>query len=440
MRQLARKMAGDRDSRLAVAAMGTALVLKVAAAGCTFLFTLLIARRYGVEGSGIVALAVTLMNIATIFGGLGLDMTAMRSVVRDATRKDWSSLKAGLLSSTVLTLVFGGLVAFGISATAPWSAAALGGKPELEAMIRVLGLVALPLMFARLFAAALRGLHRFVQASTVDPFLSPALLLLLLLALSNSMLEEVALFYGIAAMISAGLGGLLLLRAVRSHSEPRGALEFRRVLAASLPIFGTMIGGFATPWVVVLAVGYFGGAAEAGIYRVAFQCAILLGFILQSAETGLAPQVAARAARGELAELGPAARRMSLILLVAGVLPGLALFAVAGPLLALFGPDFAAGLVPLRILIGAQIILMLLGPVGQVLIMSGLDRYSLANSTAGAVLVIILGLALVPTHGALGGAVAAGVTLVTRAIVATAIVWWKLGIFLPTGSVRGHRR
>jgi O-antigen/teichoic acid export membrane protein len=72
--------------------------------------------------------------------------------------------------------------------------------------------------------------------------------------------------------------------------------------------------------------------------------------------------------------------------------------------------------------------------------MSGLDRYSLANSTAGAVLVIILGLALVPTHGALGGAIAAGVTLVTRAIVATAIVWWKLGIFLPTGSVRGHRR
>jgi O-antigen/teichoic acid export membrane protein len=431
-----RFVGADGESRNAMVAVMITLTIKAASAFSIFAFTWLVARDFGATGSGIFAIATTIMAIACVLGSLGLDIAATRAVSSFAVHDDWARARAHVGTAVWLTIIVGGGLAGGIFLAGNQMAAPFGGDTALGHTISILGLASLPLMLARLFAASLRGARRFLSGNFVDPFLAPAAMTLLLLALQLTSVPMAASTYLASTTIAAIAGFALWRRALAGRHVEHAPLRFSESLANSLPIFGTLVGGFATPWIVVLAVGYFGTIEEAGVYRVAMQFSLLLGFILQAAESGLAPHFAALKARGALHLIGPAARRMSIILVIFGVLPGVFILVFAEPILGLFGAEFIRGALSLRILIGSQIILSLLGPVGQLMIMSGLDRYSLLNSLAGSVLVAILAILLIPRYGVVGAAASAGVTSVVRAVMATIIVWRKRGIFLPTGKVR----
>lgn len=429
-------LGGDGESRRAITATLTALTLKILSAACAFLFTYMIARRFGAYGSGIFGIAATVMAIVTVLTSLGLDFAATRQIAGHATRNEWPQVRAGMITASLLTLGVGGAVTAAAILAAPLLAASFGKGEDLADAIAVLSLAALALAWARLYAASLRGLHKLVAGNSVDPFLTPALMALFMAVLPIATIHGATLAYTAASLIAAGVGLAAWQVKLAGRGRPRGPLLFRRALFTGLPIFGTVIGGFVTPWVVVLAVGYFATVADAGIYRVATQFALLLAFVLQSAESGLAPQFASLKAQGALHRIGPAARRTSVILALFGVVPGIIILLFSNTLLSLFGHEFTAGALALRILICGQIIQAMLGPVGQLMIMTGLDRYSLVNSLIGAVLVTILSVVLIPRFGIEGAAIAAAVTGVWRALAATAIVWLKHGIFLPLGLVR----
>jgi O-antigen/teichoic acid export membrane protein len=428
------RLAGQGESRKALGATLVTLVLKLGTALCIFLFMLLVSRWFGAVGAGVIAIATTIRAIAGVLGGLGLDMTITRTVASRTAREDGQQVRADVATASLAVLLWSALICLPVAWAAPHLARSFGNAPDLAFSIALLAGTAPALLLARIYAGSLRGLRRFITGNGVDPFAPAALVLVLMLVLPMNSIRDVGIAYAAAGILSALGGWILWLRLAPAAGPERKATPLVPTIREGLPVFGTLLGGFLTPWVVILAMGLFSTTAETGIYRVVAQFALLLGFILQASENGLGPQYASLKAQGRLEAIAPAARRTSLLL--CGVLPGIAILILARPLLNLFGPDFTSGVTALRILVGAQIIVTALGPVGQLMIMAGLERYSLANSIAGATLVILLSLLLIPTLGATGAALAAGATLVIRAIVATAIVWQKLGLFLPLGLVR----
>lgn len=109
------------------------------------------------------------------------------------------------------------------------------------------------------------------------------------------------------------------------------------------------------------------------------------------------------------------------------------------PVLSIFGPDFVAASAALRILALGQLVNLATGSVGTILIMTGHQRISLLNSVAGAVMVVILGLILIPRYGATGAAAAASITMAIRNISATYLVWRFVGVNVVTGQVRRQK-
>src|SRR5439155_15247716 len=176
--------------------------------------------------------------------------------------------------------------------------------------------------------------------------------------------------------------------------------------------------------------------ADTGVYRVASQFGLLLNFVLQAVETGMSPQFAALQARGELFRVAGAARRMIGVLMIVGGVPGVLVLVFAKEVMSIFGPEFVTGTTALRTLIAGQLVLFVLGPVGSVLIMTGLGRLSFWNSMGGTASVVVLSALLIPPFGVEGAAIAASVTTVVRAVVASAIVWQRRGLFLPLGLTR----
>jgi O-antigen/teichoic acid export membrane protein len=79
----------------------------------------------------------------------------------------------------------------------------------------------------------------------------------------------------------------------------------------------------------------------------------------------------------------------------------------ARPVLALYGPGFAdLGALPLQILVGAEFLGLLCGPNGNVAMMSGLERQATVFWTATAALSAVMLLVLIPQFGLVGAAFA----------------------------------
>ena len=100
------------------------------------------------------------------------------------------------------------------------------------------------------------------------------------------------------------------------------------------------------------------------------------------------------------------------------------------PVLALYGPEFAnRGTLPLQILVAAQFFGSLCGPLGNVALMSGLERHYLFITIASALLLAVLLFVLIPHFGLVGAAIA----------IASSILFVNLGtMFLVKRKLNLH--
>jgi len=88
----------------------------------------------------------------------------------------------------------------------------------------------------------------------------------------------------------------------------------------------------------------------------------------------------------------------------------------------------------LQVLVAGRLVNLALGVTGTILVMTGHERASMAQSAMGVALVTTLSLALIPQYGALGGAVAASAAMAARAFAASYLVYRFHGFLVPFGG------
>jgi O-antigen/teichoic acid export membrane protein len=154
-------------------------------------------------------------------------------------------------------------------------------------------------------------------------------------------------------------------------------------------------------------LGYFVGSAAVGIFLIARQLQLLPGMFNQMLIMVGAPMFAAAHSRNDGTERQHIYTLMT-DWVVRASLPVLAFLAVFGQsVLRIFGPDFAAGgEVALVILVGAQFVNLAYGPVGNLAMMSGLERYGLRINTITTCIGLALEVLFVPFFGLVGAALA----------------------------------
>jgi len=105
------------------------------------------------------------------------------------------------------------------------------------------------------------------------------------------------------------------------------------------------------------------------------------------------------------------------------------LIVFAHPVLALYGPTFAdRGTLPLQILVAAQFFGSLCGPLGNVAVMSGLERQFLFITVAAALLFVLLLLVLIPHFELVGAAVAIACSILFANLGTMVLVRQKLNL------------
>lgn len=407
---------------------GPVFVVRVLAAGLGFLFTFILARVYGANGSGLFFLAAAVVSVPTVVARLGLDSAMVRFVGASSARGDWESV-AGLYRRALrITLGLAFALTVAVIAGARTVASVVFSEPELTEPLRVAALAIAPLASTSLYAALLRAVGKPAQAAAVRLVVVPLVATPGLLALAGLGVIGAVAAQVIASVTAVVSGAVLWRRAVPRLHAVRGQFDTRTLLQTSIPLFWVSAMDMVSTWTDTTVLGLWADSADVGIYSIAARLALTLSFVLFAVNTVVAPRFAALYDRGAYRELGALLRRSTALASFFTVPLAVVIVIRAEWILGQFGPAFPAGAGVLVVLTIGQVVNVLTGTVGTVLAMTGHERLLQYNLWGSTTLNLVLNLLLVPAYGAMGAAVATAGTMIVRNIVSAALVHRHLSV------------
>jgi O-antigen/teichoic acid export membrane protein len=232
----------------------------------------------------------------------------------------------------------------------------------------------------------------------------------------------------LATLISSALGLICAGFAMR-HRRPRAvdgiepvydAAAWRRA-AIPLVILGATEALMNRTGVILL--GWIVDTKNAGIYSLAFNIALVVTLPRIAVNTLFAPEISNLHACGDKVTMQVLITKAASWTFCAGVCIAAALFVLAGPLLAWFGPGYEAGVSALRILLISQVMAASAGSQLYVMTMTGHERRAAVLLVCCAMINAGASSVLVGMFGLIGAAIGTAVSLVAWNAAMALFLW-----------------
>lgn len=433
--KFAKAIAGDAvGSQLLRGAVGS-VALRVLAIILRLVLAVLLARVLGPAGYGIYSYVFALVSVMAIPAQLGLPGLVVRETAKARVRQEWGLMRGLWQWASKVAIAFSLMI--GVAA-AGLAAFFHDRFTDLQLTTFAFGLLLVPLgALGNLRGAAVRGLGKAVIGQLPEEVLRPLLTILLVLAVivrqpAESLTAALAMGLQVLAVaVTFVIGAYMLwkLRPAPLALKPAPAYQHRHWLRSCLPlafVAGMMLINGNTD---VLMLGFFASEHEVGSYRAVVQAATLVSFGVQAVGMVAAPYFARLHAAGNMLELQRAVTLSSRASAAVALPAALALIFWGEPILTfVFGREYAGGAIALGILAAGHLLNASMGVLGGLLNMTGHERDTARGVAIAAVVNIVLNLALVPSFGMNGAALATSLTLITWGVLLQFAVRERLGI------------
>lgn len=379
--------------------------------------SIIVARFYGADILGTVAIINSFLLLTTIFTVLGTSTAILRLIPEHIARyspasafRVYRKTQWFVLSVSVLT----GVVLFLFS---EFIANTIFSKPNLSLLFSISACFVVFQSLVQLNTQAVRGLRlvKLFAFMQVLPFLSKLTILVAVTFLFFHPYNPVyAMFAAIAVTAVAGTG--IMDRNFKKQMRPTDNIHempLKEILRLSWPMLLTATMYFLISQTGIIILGIFKSEAEVGYYAVAVRLSILTTYILQAAGAMAAPQFSALFHSGKTDELFHVAKKTTKLVLLVTSPMVLVLLLFGGYILRyVYGNEFSAAYPPLIILLVGYFISMASGANG--LFMNMTDNQNVFKNimlvTAG--IHIGANFLLIPRFGIYGAALASTTSLV----------------------------
>lgn len=414
-RRIRRLLADRKFSEIltgSVWAMGARVVSTLAATGTS----ILIARAYGADAMGILAVVNSFLLLTTIFTVLGTDTSILRLIPEHTAKHSVTSAfhvyRKTQWFVAAISIVTG--VAFFLA-----SPAIAAGVFDNAALAPLFALASAFVVFRSLMllnTSAVRGL-RLIRLFAFMQLLPPVSMLALLGALTllvprtHSPVYAQLAAYALVALV----GWWIVRRGFRGRMRRDDAVEpapLRGILAISAPMLMTASMQFFIGETGVLMLGMFRTEEEVGYYAIAVRLAALTAFVIKAINSMAAPKFSELYHTGDIDGLLHVARKSSKLIFWTTA-PVLAVLIVFGrPLIdLLYGAEFVVAYPAMVMLVLGRFISSISGATGMFMNMTGNEKVFRNLVAIATALILGLGLLLIPRHGTAGAAFAAMVSL-----------------------------
>ncbi len=399
-----------------------AFVLRISAALLSFIFSIAIARYLGAEETGLYFFAMTLVFIVASLSRLGLDDVVVKQVAVSAGHADFAAIGRLFWHSLRLVLIAATLASMALYLFAVELSDRVFSMPGLGVTLGLFSAVVLPLALVSLVAKYLQGLHKFREAVFLETTAIPLFSLLALPLL----LPRWGLNGAVAAYLLAGLLAVLLAMWLFRRNQPANLslgpgvhvdsqtapYDVKALATSRRTLFWVMALNLAVAWSASVILAVTSTAEQMGFYQVAYRTSVMLALVLVAVNGVVAPRIAASHARGDRDGLCMTIRHANYLIIAVATPAVIFLLLFSEWVMSLFGEGFSQAGNVLLVLIVGQAVNLVAGPVGQVLTMTGhekrLHRAFVIAFLAG----LLVGVALIPTYGAVAAAAATAVSVV----------------------------
>ena len=394
---------------------GIALLGNVVGKIINLVLHILLGRVLGPGSYGIYALGTSIISISRSFSLLGLKKGVVRFCAKFRGENDNARIKGTILSALLLSLISSAIMAAILFAFSHLIAQKFFHEPSLTWVLRVfaIGIPFYVLMeVTSSFAQSFRRIDYQQGVENIFPSFINLALVSLAFILGFKLYGAVGGFV-ISGIISAGLGFHFLRRIFpqfRSRLMPIS--NAKQLLRFSIPTLFLGLSYLLMTYTDRIMLGYFGNASDVGIYNAAAQLGLKATIFLNAIILIYSPMVSDlynRKMYKDLDKLFKIATKWATML----SLPFLLFLAIfSKSLMMLFGSSFEAGATVLSIIALAQLFNVGTGPLGPLLQMTGKQDIDFVNGITVLILNIGFNIWLIPTFGAIGAAMALGVSII----------------------------
>lgn len=406
-----------------------ALVFKLIGAALAMVFQVMLARMLGAEAAGQYVLGITCMTLAIMLGSMGLDSIVVRYVATNSVVAHWVSIASvrrnAMRIAIPASLLFTGLLFL----LADWIAISLFKDKQIAVLIRILSLAVPFWVVASLHSEILRGLKKIAQYQMIQSVLMPFVTLtgLIIFGLEYGIVGQ-AISYVAAAFITMILAVFWWFQAAPSDRRGGTEIPVKTLLNSSTPLMWAASMFYLNGWVATIFLGMYGSATDVALFNAANKLAWAISFVLLSVNSISAPKFAAIYKNGTILELQRTAIQTTrLMTLIALPLMGACLLMPKFFLL-LFGAEFGSAALVLQLLVLGQLINVMTGSVGQILMMTGHEKDLRNVISSGAMLNTLLAFVLVQYFGLIGVAWSVAISTAYTSLAASFMVHRRLRI------------
>lgn len=427
-----KNFASDERFSEILAGSAWALAARLAATGMGLAASIIIARFYGADIVGIVAVIQSFLLLATIFTVLGTQTSILRLIpehlVKYSPTSAFKVYRKTQFMVVGVSLVTGTLFFVG----ADMIATRVFSKPHLSFYFALASIFVVFKSLMLLNTQAVRGL-RLIKVFALMQVLPQGFNLLLLVSLgllwSSRDVPIYAILGGFA--ITGILGWFIMEYAFRQKMHPDDPVHNMpvfKILSISMPMLMTATMTFVIGHTGVIMLGMFRSEAEVGYYAIAVKLATLTAFILSAVNSMAGPKFSELFYSDKMDELFYVAKKSAKLIFwtTAPVLLG---FVVLGkPILHIaFGQEFIVAYPALVLLVLGQFVHSISGATGLFMNMTGNQNVFRNIVFAAAAANILLNLLLTPEHGIYGAATAGMASLVGWNIATLCYIKMKFG-------------
>ena len=375
-----------------------------------YAFTLLVTRTLGASAWGIFALCLTVLQITSVVGRLGLDTALLRFIAQYNAQGKGATARSIYFKSVSLVIPFSLFLSVALYFLAPVLSAKVFGKEYLTPYIRLMTFTVVPFVLLCINSESLRAFKK-IKEYTIFQSLLPFLIALFSLEFFFAYLHirtTEAVIY--AYIIGIGVAFLLSSAFLRGEfvkaNGTKENVSLKHILSVSFPMLMSSSLFMIMSWTDMIMLGMWRTPEEVGIYNVAVRLSMITSFTLTAINSIAAPKFAEFWGRGDLEGLKRVAQQSTKLIFWTSA-PVLILYLIFPEwFMGLFGEEFRNGSLVLVILTMGQFINAVSGSVGYILQMTGRQKAFQNVILMATFINIVLNALLIPKHGIYGAATA----------------------------------
>jgi len=397
------------------------LTARVLGAAAMFLTHWVLAKWLGASQQGAYANVLSWALLLSSIALLGFPRAALRYLPAFRGQNDWGAVKGFVHAGMWLAIGSG---AFLFITGILWLIFI-----DSNALFAVGLLSVLPLIVMNHFTGVAQGVYWRVLAGLPKDSLRPILILLALLAMWFA-LPDIGIFavLWLQLIVTATICVIMVIvmqrRLASLYGDVTPSYATREWLMAGIPMMATNLAFNLYPELNVVIVGMLLDDAEVGIFFVAFRIAFLIGFGLVAVDQATMADASRRYSVGDLMGMEHRLRHAGMVKISGAVVALAGLIFFGQEILGLFGTgkEYQAGYVPMLWLAGILLVRAFLGPVAELLSITGHHNETAAIASGSLVFTLILDLLLIPIYGITGAAIAAFIA----SSASTVLMTWRL--------------